>query len=279
MTKNLEISITRFKLAALAWGSEGGSPLLAIHGWLDNAASFKPLAPYLPGFHTVALDLPGHGHSQHRGDGEYYHFLDYLSVIREVVVQLGWDQFNLLGHSLGSGIASLYSALYPESVAKLALIDGLGPFAASSVDAVKTHRMAMQQMARVSERPHSVYSNIDKAINARLNVGKLSGKSARLLVERNSLKTAHGISWRTDRKLKVRTPLYLTEDQVLAYLEEIVCPVLLVRPDNGNLHDRTYMPARYAQVKNLTIKNVSGAHHVHMDHPKVVAGVLNNFFS
>ncbi|MFC1665568.1 alpha/beta fold hydrolase [Pseudomonadota bacterium] len=266
-------------MTALQWGNDGDSPLLAIHGWLDNAASFQPLQPYLTGFNTVALDLPGHGHSQHRGDGEYYHFIDYLSVVRDVVGQLGWDQFNLLGHSLGTGITSLYAALFPESVIKVALIDGLGPFSVSTVNAVKAHRMAMQQMVRTLERPHSIYPDIEQAVDARLAAGKLSREAARLLVERNSLQTAKGITWRTDRKLKVRTPLYLSEDQVLAYLREIVCPVLLVRPDNGNLHDRTNMPARYAEVKNLTIEEVSGGHHVHMDQPKAVAAILNNFFA
>ena len=48
-------------LRGLAWSNPGAPRVLALHGWLDNAASFIPLAPYLAGFDLIALDLPGHG--------------------------------------------------------------------------------------------------------------------------------------------------------------------------------------------------------------------------
>ncbi|KAG1587997.1 hypothetical protein G6F46_014705 [Rhizopus delemar] len=41
-----------------------GPRVLALHGWLDNAASFVPLAPHLSSLQLVAIDLPGHGHSR-----------------------------------------------------------------------------------------------------------------------------------------------------------------------------------------------------------------------
>ena len=52
------------ELAGLQWPGEG-EPVLALHGWLDNAASFQPLAEPL-GHPLVALDFAGHGHSEHR---------------------------------------------------------------------------------------------------------------------------------------------------------------------------------------------------------------------
>ena len=97
MTNNLQIYTTRFDLAALAWGNKGDSPVLAIHGWLDNAASFLPLEPYLSKINTVALDMPGPGYSQHRGVGEFYPFLDYVSVIHDVVEHLGGGWIYFIG--------------------------------------------------------------------------------------------------------------------------------------------------------------------------------------
>jgi len=70
-------------LEALEWGRCNTQPLLAVHGWLDNAASFLGLGKYLEMFHMVAIDL------------------------LDVADALGWERFGLLGHSLGAGIASV----------------------------------------------------------------------------------------------------------------------------------------------------------------------------
>ena len=51
------------RVAAIEWGADGARPVLALHGWLDNAASFARLATLLDRLHLVAIDLPGHGRS------------------------------------------------------------------------------------------------------------------------------------------------------------------------------------------------------------------------
>ena len=66
MVEELELQTPYLRLSARAWGPPDGVPVLALHGWLDNAASFDPLASLLPGVRLVAVDLPGHGGSDHR---------------------------------------------------------------------------------------------------------------------------------------------------------------------------------------------------------------------
>jgi pimeloyl-ACP methyl ester carboxylesterase len=119
------------ELAALQWGDPGAPPLLALHGWLDNAASFAPLAPLLAAHRRViALDLPGHGHSAHLPKGVHrYNNLDQVDPILDFADALKLERFDLLGHSLGAGIASLAAAAAPARIGKLLLIEGLGPLA------------------------------------------------------------------------------------------------------------------------------------------------------
>lgn len=57
-------ALPHLRLSALTWGTPEGKPLLALHGWLDNAMTFINLAPHLAaaGFYVVAPDLAGHGY-------------------------------------------------------------------------------------------------------------------------------------------------------------------------------------------------------------------------
>ena len=67
------------RLHALRGGRAGAPKVLALHGWLDNAASFVPLAAHLDDIELIALDLPGHGRSAHLPPGGHYTCLLYTS--------------------------------------------------------------------------------------------------------------------------------------------------------------------------------------------------------
>ena len=54
----LRITLPHATLAARRWGDASLQPLLALHGWLDNAGSFDALAPLLAQrWQVVALDF------------------------------------------------------------------------------------------------------------------------------------------------------------------------------------------------------------------------------
>ncbi len=72
------LAIPSGTLKALTWGDPAGVPVLGLHGWQDNAATFTGLAPHLDGIYLVALDLPGHGRSDWRPPGMAYGFLDWV---------------------------------------------------------------------------------------------------------------------------------------------------------------------------------------------------------
>ncbi|MEO6170956.1 MAG: alpha/beta fold hydrolase, partial [Lysobacter sp.] len=84
--------------------------VMALHGWLDNAASFLPLHAHLPGLDLVALDMPGHGASDHLPEAAEYTVVNTARAMFAAADALGWERFSLLGHSLGGAVASLMAA-------------------------------------------------------------------------------------------------------------------------------------------------------------------------
>ncbi|TVT55148.1 MAG: alpha/beta hydrolase [Sedimenticola thiotaurini] len=270
--------ITRWiELSTLQCGSGSSRKVLALHGWLDNAASFLPLAPLLNDLELVALDLPGHGHSDHRPPGQHYHFVDFVEDVIGAADELGWGQFILLGHSMGAGIASLIAASFPERIEKLILIEGLGPWGDNPAEAPRHLAEATRQILSLNTKRTQHYRREEDAVAARMKAGDLGEHSAQLLVSRNTIKDDQGISWRTDPRLRLRSPIYLTEEQAQAFLTNIAAPTLFIRDVKREVPSHYNWDVREKLIKELQIVALSGGHHLHMENPQAVANTINKF--
>jgi len=111
-----------------ALDNQGAGPVvIGLHGYLDNAASLEPLAPFLHNCRFIALDLAGHGNSSHRPHGAHYNLVDYLQDLHALIQHKEFDKVVLLGHSLGGILATMYAAVFPEKVSGVVSIDACGP--------------------------------------------------------------------------------------------------------------------------------------------------------
>jgi len=277
--RDIDLQLPHIRLAAREWGSDDGEPVLALHGWLDNAASFDRLAPLLPELHLVALDLAGHGRSQHRPPGVSHHFVDWVPEIAAAADTLGWSEYSLLGHSMGAGISSLMPATFPERVKRVAMLEGAGPLAADAAKAPAQLVSALADEGKIGDSGSRVFPDLEAAIGARARDTELDRESARLLVERGSEAADGGIRFAHDPRLKTRSRLRFTENQVLAFLSAISCPVLAVRALQGWPFPEDVVMARLAVIPDLERAEVEGGHHVHLTHPERVAPLITDFFS
>ena len=108
------------------WGPPEARPLLVLHGFLEQGAAWRDVALSLPHRRIIAPDARGHGLTEHVGTGGWYHFWDYVSDAEAIVDHLG-SPIDLLGHSMGGGVASILAGARPEKVRRLMVIEGLGP--------------------------------------------------------------------------------------------------------------------------------------------------------
>ena len=265
------------QLAGLRWKTEGAPPVLCLHGWLDNAASFLPLAEHLTGLDIVALDLSGHGLSEHRHHTARYHFIDYLWDVDAALTALGWESCHIVGHSMGGGVSTLYSAASPAHVRSVVVLDGLGPISSTGVGTAKRLRKSMTVMRR-ERNPLRPYDSIDEMVRARLGVSDLSIDAARLLCERSARHVGKHFYWRTDPALNWVSPIVLTDEQVLDCLRNIEAPLLSwIATPIASWHSEDKLSARQAATQYGRHETIEGHHHFHMDVPEKVAGMIQSF--
>jgi len=273
----IQLDTRQGRMAGLRWRCEGAPRVLALHGWLDNAASFVPLAPLLPGLDLVALDLPGHGHSEHRPATTRYHFIDYPFSVDAALDALGWPDCHLLGHSLGASIAAVYGAAAPERVRSLTLLDGLGPIAAEADRTAERLRRSLARFRLGASVPRP-FASLDEMVEARCKVSDLSETAARLICERSARPAGAQFTWRSDPALNWVSAVVMTEDQVLDLLRHVESPTLVFQataesawftPDRLQARMRALADARHV--------SVDGHHHFHMDQPDAIARPIQAF--
>ncbi len=274
--KETIIETTNLTLSALTSTNHTDLPVLALHGWLDNAASFIPLAKHLSGVHLIALDFPGHGKSSHRLGANAYHFIDYAMDVILAADALQLKQFTLLGHSLGAGVAALIAAVVPDRISRLAMIEGIAPITAPPEDLLTQYKRHVEQTTKVAS-PARFYQTVEQAARVRQQAGDLSLAAATLIVRRNLTETSRGYAWRTDRRLNRPSPIYLAEEHVSTYLSAVQCEAMLVRANAGILKQWPKLQGREPLLKNLAIVDIDGGHHCHMDSAERVAQVLLPF--
>ncbi|MEX1670780.1 alpha/beta fold hydrolase [Zhongshania guokunii] len=244
------------------WRS-AGIPAIALHGWLDNAASFDALASALPELHLLALDMPGHGLSDHKPASGNYAIWDDLRFVLAVADQMGWPQFVLLGHSRGAIMASLLAGAAPARISHLICIDGLLPEPQDPTDFPAQLGKYLHDFAQPS-RGDTGYASFAEALAARHGATPMSDAAARLIVARGSYRDAAGrVFWRSDRRVKLASPVKLSLLQVQATMAAITAPSLLIVADQGFGRWQAKLPE--GLMAKFEIHSIAGEHHCHMD--------------
>ena len=279
--REVRLPVAWGELAGLRRESPGRPRVIALHGWLDNAASFLPMLPHLPGLDLLLLDLPGHGRSAHLPVGTEYGLTTHVHAVLDAADALGWERFALLGHSMGAAIASLVAVADPSRVERLALIETLGPLSeAPGNTASRLQQAVAASRGRAAGASRRVFPDLGLAVRARMQASRLDQANARLLVERGTRGVAGGYVWSSDPRLTRPAPTRLAEPQVQALLAAIPCPVRFLGAEPA----QSYFPeavrdARLAVVPDATVAVIAGSHHLHMDQPATVASFFLDFLA
>jgi pimeloyl-ACP methyl ester carboxylesterase len=274
------------ELCFYVWGtpSENKPTLLFLHGWLDHGASWNTVGNRLSrlGYHCIALDHRGHGHSAHIPPYEEYHFADYIADLQTFIIEQKITDFVLIGHSMGGTIASIYSALAKHTPSHCILVDGLGPKHETPTEA--THRLKVhlsQRRRLVTHRSMSVETACAKLQRAHpfLSTTSVQQECQRLTVPvlSKDTSTSSEVVWRWDPRHRNKSAIGFDLSRFLDLLTHISCPVDCIFGKDSWYLQLSDLPSRLKAVSTLneTIHLPSG-HSPHLECPELLVAAIRN---
>jgi len=254
-------------LSALRWGAKAPH-LVLLHGGAQNAHTFDTVALAL-GRPLLAVDLPGHGHSDAAPRGP--RDLDgHAQDVAALLGGLGIAHVPVVGMSLGGLVALTIAVHTPSVVAKLGLIDitpGVTPDKARHITDFVNGPTSFQDLDELVAR--TVAHNPTR-----------SERSLRRGVLHNAVQLDDGTwMWRHQRHPTTDGGPSLEPTALWDALSAVTVPVLLVRAMGaGSVVDDDDEAELRRRQPSATVAHVDGAgHSVQGDQPVVLAGILAEF--
>jgi pimeloyl-ACP methyl ester carboxylesterase len=275
----------RLRLHYVDWGHAEKPPLLLLHGGRDHCRNWDWTAEALQeDWHIIAPDLRGHGDSQWSPDGSYM-MAGYIYDLAQLIHQQRLAPVSIIAHSLGGNIALRYSGIYPESVARLVAIEGLGPpprvlaeRAGTTIDK-RMDGWILEQRNFAGRLPRR-YPSIEDAFH------RMQEENPHLSAEQARHLTTHGVnqnedgtySWKFDNYVRAWPPYDMRGRDIAHLWSRIACPTLLLygkESQSGNpAEDGRIEPFRHAKVAGID----KAGHWLHHDRLDEFLRIVREFF-
>jgi pimeloyl-ACP methyl ester carboxylesterase len=258
-----------------------------VHGWMDVAASFQFVVDALEGeWHVIAPDWRGFGLTE-RAHADTYWFPDYVADLDALLDHYApGEAVNLLGHSMGGNVVSVYAGVRPERVRKLINLEGFGMPATRPEQAPKRYAKWLDDLR---DPPTLRTYPSREAVAARLQKTnpRLSDERAGFLSHHWAAENADG-QWEIlgDPAHKKPSPLLYRVEEVMACYSAITAPVLWVEADDTNMWEwmgpkeqaRAEVDRRLGHLRDVTPSMMADAGHMlHHDQPQVLARMVEEF--
>ena len=264
-------------LRVLEWGPPDAAPIVMLHGIRGYARTFALLAQALtPGHRTIAWDQRGRGASDWDPACNYYNDT-YVRDIEDVVGHLGFDRFDLLGHSMGGIAAYVYAAIHPDRIRRL-VIEDAGPGA--SADSAGSVRIRQELLSA----PRS-FESWDAAVEFMRELRPSVTEEARLDRLRNMLKQHPDGTWGWQYDHEGIAKARLDPDpsrtvDLWPHVEILRAPTLVLRGSRSDYFKRDTAQAVAARNRLVHFKEVADAgHYIHDDQPDTVKKLVSSFLT
>lgn len=273
----------RLKLHYVDWGNTAKPLMVLIHGGRDHARSWDPVALHLRSeYHIIAPDLRGHGDSEWAWGSEYS-MIEYVLDLTQLLEQLATFPVIVIGHSLGGAIALQYSGIYPERVAKVVAIEGLGPsphLIARRPPHTRMHAWIGEMRTFAGRQLHRYASLADAVQRMREANPRLSETTAQHLTVHGTHRNEDGTyTWKFDNYVRASSPFDFNLQDAREIWERITCPTLLIRGSHSHATDPE-KDGRAMMFRRRRVVTVANAGHwVHHDQLEAFLKLMREFLN
>ncbi len=280
-SESLFLDIRGLRYHVRRWPGTGAPKMLLLHGWMDVSASFQFVVDALRGdWDIYAPDWRGYGLTG-RGKSDCYWFPDYIADLDSLLEQI--QAVNLVGHSLGGNVASMYAGIRPQRVARLVNLEGFGLAAARPGQAPERYARWLDELHEPPRlRPYRNFQELAERL--RQGNKRLTPERAEFLARHWGRETEQGeVVLRGDPAHKIVNPVLYRYEEVHACWQKVEAPVLWVDAAESETLKRLGLSAaehaeRRAAFRNLRYVTVPQAGHMlHHDQPEAVARLLEEF--
>ena len=193
---------------------------------------------------------------------------------------LGWQRFNLLGHSRGAAVATLFAGAYPERVERVVLVEGGLPIVADASHAAENLAEVLLRSRTLRSKSGRIFAERADAIAERARgFTPVTTAAAEILAERSLRKVDGGWQWHADQRLKAGSELRFTRELLRPFIERIACPTLIVMAEESPFADSSLYTDMLQVFPALERHRLPGRHHLHLEGAEgEIARLINAFF-
>ena len=269
------------------WGSPDAPKIFMLHGWMDVAASFQFVVDCLAcDWHVIAPDWRGFGRTDNSGADSYW-FLDYLGDLDVILSHYSpTEPVDLVGHSMGGNVVTIYAGVRPERVRRLINLEGFGmPTVSPDVAPARYAKWLDELRSPVQLRGYPTQGAV--ATRLQKTNPRLTDARAAYLSGQWAAPDAAGV-WQIlgDAAHKLSSPVLYRVEEVMACWKRIAAPVLWVEaaqtdvwrwmgPKEAARVEIDRRIACIAQVQTAMIENAG--HMLHHDQPEILARLIEDF--
>jgi pimeloyl-ACP methyl ester carboxylesterase len=258
-------------VSALVWGTRPAE-VVFLHGGAQNAHTWDTVALAL-GRPMVAVDLPGHGHSDWREDHDY-DVLGQADDVAQLVRELAPEASTIVGIGIGSPVGLLAADRLGDSIRRLVMIDSVA--GASVPGAADRHMEAAANVAAFTTQHDfaSFEEMVERAV--RFNPDRNERALRRGVLHNARAQDDGSWGWRWDPDQRAGGDYAF--DASDAALDRFAGPILLVRGERSDIVIDERVSVFQDRHPDSELVTIEGAGHaVQGDRPVELAHVLEAF--